>query len=77
MLDGRCLEIREVLARKRQNGGRLGRFKSDGISRRSLIAIRRTPESKVGNGSEMRVGLDRLMSGSAAYKSIDLFTTGI
>jgi hypothetical protein len=71
MLDGGALEIRQVLSRQRQDGRRLARLESNGVRRRRLVAVSRTPEGKVGNGTEMRVGLDRLVSWSTASQSVD------
>lgn len=61
VLDRRVLELGQVLAREREDGGSVLGLESDEVGSAALVAVGRAPESKVGDGAQVDRGLDRLM----------------
>ena len=63
-LDRRPLEVRQVLAREREDGGRLGARERGVVGGGGLVAVSRTPDVDIGGGTEVEDGLDGLVSGT-------------
>ena len=63
-LDGRRLEVGQVLARETEDRGRAAARERTVVRRGRLVAVGRTPDVDVGRRAEVRNGFDGLVSGT-------------
>lgn len=64
VLESGVLEVGEVLAGEREDGGGAGALQSDVVCGGRLVTVSGSPEVDVGDGAEVDTSLDRLMRGS-------------
>lgn len=69
MFDGGVLEVGEGLTGEGENGGVLLGLKGEEVSGAGLVAVSRTPEVKVRDGTEVDGGFDRLVSRAVLAKT--------
>lgn len=69
VLDGRVLELGEVLPRKTEDRGSGFRLERDEVGSRGLVSVRGSPDGAVGESPEPGDGLDRLVGGSILSES--------
>jgi len=68
-LDRRSLEVREVLARKGEDGGSGLGFESDKVGSGGFVTVGRTPDVDVGSSTEVGESLDRLVGRTVFSKT--------
>ncbi|MCV5073599.1 hypothetical protein OFB51_26785, partial [Escherichia coli] len=61
LLDGGTLKLGKVLARESEDAGGVLGGKGDVVGSAGLVAIGRTPDHAVGEGTEVGQGLNRLV----------------
>lgn len=68
-LNGRALEVRQVLPRKREDRRRLLALESDEVGCGCFVTVCWAPEVEVGDRTQMDGGFDRLVSGTVFSKA--------